>query len=472
MPNVVDSLVLAFSLDPKGFTTGQKEVIAGLNKLQEESLRVAKQIEANGKRAGSFFYDLKSAARSLFVELELFEGAKEGIQKFVAWMGKLNTAEASLGRLSRRTGESVQSIRKWQLAVEQVGGSAQDVAGDISGLVQQFQNYRFTGDPGKLPLFNTIGVEFADRATGKARAFDDVMSDLVKKYQTLDPVTRAAFANQQGFSQSLVDLISLGPEAYEKTMASAKRLAITTNEDTDAAEKLFASLKNIENAGVALGYRFLGWIQRSGLGTFLDWIAEKLAWIVELTGGGSTPSSPAAPSRGAAAPAAASASGLPLKAGATSGGKAHAGTLALAASLDSTGLVEYFSAVNDLSHVGGKHPQGLAFDAVLKKNKSEGHAEIAAKIQAMLGADAFVLDEYDPKKRSPGSTGPHIHVQFTNDAAAQRYADRHPDAGNNSTSSTVNIQSVVVQTNATDADGTVQAFKNWSNAAHANNGAR
>lgn len=117
---------------------------------------------------------------------------------------------------------------------------------------------------------------------------------------------------------------------------------------------------------------------------------------------------------------------------ATAGGSAALGTMQLAGDMQAALDIRYFSALNDRYHQGkgGKHPQGLAIDAVLKDpaQKAAAIKTIHELMQAagLAAADYRVLDEYSGGSKN--KTGAHLHVQFQSAEAAARYAGRTDDS--------------------------------------------
>lgn len=128
--------------------------------------------------------------------------------------------------------------------------------------------------------------------------------------------------------------------------------------------------------------------------------------------------------------------------------------------------LDRFTAINDAYHSGrpSAHNRGLALDFTVK-NRAQA-AEIAQQVRQHLrgmGVNATVLDEYSHP--SPFSTGGHIHVQFATPADAARYAGMGGrrgalsavgGGGTTSIQNTTNVGTVVVQTQATDAQGIAQ----------------
>lgn len=140
--------------------------------------------------------------------------------------------------------------------------------------------------------------------------------------------------------------------------------------------------------------------------------------------------------------------------------------------------INRFTAFDDAYHrhpllgYKSKHATGHALDFTIKGGKEEA-AKVAQQIRDILkaqGVNATVRDEYNFPSR--GSTGNHIHVEFKSAEEAAKYLGRpsaavpptlpptgagaapsaSPAAGQQS-STTISIQTVTVNTQATDADG-------------------
>ena len=65
MATVIDALVVTLGLDSSGFKKGQKETQDGLSKTRKEAEQTAKDMEAYGKRASSFFGSIRTELLAL-----------------------------------------------------------------------------------------------------------------------------------------------------------------------------------------------------------------------------------------------------------------------------------------------------------------------------------------------------------------------------------------------------------------------
>ncbi|ALX93942.1 hypothetical protein AV650_10440 [Serratia fonticola] len=65
MPTVIDALVITLGLDPSDFKRGSKEMTEEMKKQKKESEKLAKDMEAAGKKAASFFGSIKNELLAL-----------------------------------------------------------------------------------------------------------------------------------------------------------------------------------------------------------------------------------------------------------------------------------------------------------------------------------------------------------------------------------------------------------------------
>lgn len=448
----IDELVVTLALDPKKFTAGQKQALDSFKKTSEEAVKRAKEIEAAGGRAAEFFSGLRNQALGLFA---ILAGGK-GIKEFVSY---ITTSDAALGRLSRNIGVSANVISAWQGAARIFGGSAEAMAGSFTSLSDALAGWKIGKISPIIADLMAIGVAGGHLFDVNASVEENLIK-LGKNFEAInarDPAQAGLMGRMIGADPALFDLLISG-----KLQQTLREINIVTKQNTDQAGALAQMLNK-----VLLAFENLGRIQMRGASPLLEGFLSLVNRFLVALGphanratdsflrrygwGGSKPSGAASTTSGTS---------IPLKAGASAGGDTSLGILSLAHSLQSD--IREITALNDVFHKTGKHPQGLAMDFSL--NDPSKSAEVAAKIRAKIGNAGTVIDEYlHPSKNS---TGPHIHVQFNNAAAAQRYADQASAAGGGITSSNVsnrnsetNIQTLNVYTQATGSEGTADAIR-------------
>lgn len=495
MATVIDSLVVTLGLDTSQFTKGQRDAIAAANQTVNAMSRGGRQVEVESGRVANSLNLVKREAVGLLAE---FFGAK-GVKDFVQ---KITQVDAATGRLAYRLDISTQSLSAWQSIGKLNGDTAESMAGAMQNLTSEVNRFQLTGTSSMIPWLNQLGIKMTD-ANGKLKTADTLFMDISKSIQGMDPARQSEILSGLGLGGATNTLLN-GPEKLKAMLDEQVRLGLITQKDADAAIALSQAWLKAEQAATSLGRTITTWLTPALL-IFLDrWkevfvelnkhgiridpdsllghalglkgqdnssaTSKTARSIVEFlmgpktaeemygAGGGS--------GGGGAGRAAPSSTSLPFKPGSGTGSPA---VLALAAAIQATepGL-QQITAMNDSYHAGtnSKHAQGLALDFTVAGG-AQVSAATAARIRAYLkamGVGGTVLDEYN--NPSARSTGGHIHVQFADADAANKYlASREPGAAgvnNNSTSSntstTININKIDVVTQATNGNEVAQTL--------------
>ena len=235
MANVIDSLLVTLGLDVTAYKKGSAEAEKATESLDKKTVD-------SGKKTGEYEKKLatEQAARTKFLN----EQAKKTVDNyskarnelllflslFTAGKGLLDFASstirnvANLERLGEVVGVGVDKLGAWQLAAKNVGGSAEEMSGQIlkaSQDIASFQNgIGSQGTTGFLALGGKAS-ELKDTQTylmGMAR----VVSNLVSKY---GEARAFQFANQRmGMGLNEFNLLKLGTEELGKQLAIDEKI--------------------------------------------------------------------------------------------------------------------------------------------------------------------------------------------------------------------------------------------------------
>lgn len=482
MVQVIDALIVELGLDPKKFTAGQREAMDAFKRTQDSARKGAKEIESDGRRLSDAFSGIKRQALGLTA---LFLGGM-GVKQFVAF---ITQADASTGRLAKTLLMTTEELSAWQHVAQQTGGDANTMASSMANLSGKVQQFLLTGQGDFLPLLNVLGIGLFD-ANKNLKTTGQLFLEIAKAVEKVDPARAKAIMTGLGIDPQTVNTLLRGEAALRRMLGEQKQLGTATKASADAAQQLETAWSKSIQSAQNLGRAILNWMTPALVRTLdlmmkltqaLQWQnqpesrkaadqqAERLQsdlrkkfgdpkdvpffkWLQDWIGGSETP---------AAATPAPSPSGLRIKPGA---GAQSVATTALARTLQSQvpGL-DKFTSFNDPYHalLGRKsaHTRGQALDFTIKDTSQS--AAVASQVRqklAEMGIDAKVIDEYTNPSR--GSTGGHIHVQFNNAAAAQKFvgpggavpAATSPGGARpmtNTNTSTTTINTMVVNTQAT-----------------------
>lgn len=148
MANIIDALIITLGLDASGFNDGQKKVSEGLKKTSDESDKTAKDMEAAGKRAASFF----GSIRTEIIALAGISLSLGGLKSFVA-----NTSSSlmELSIQSKAMDMSGKQLDGWAKSAQAAGSTAEAMIGNLTkfqGLISDIHS----GRGAENPLFGTL----------------------------------------------------------------------------------------------------------------------------------------------------------------------------------------------------------------------------------------------------------------------------------------------------------------------------
>lgn len=455
MPTLIDSLVVSLSLDPKGFTKGQKETVESLRKTEEEASKSTKGIEASGRHAAESMAGLRREIIGVGLALLGATGIKDFIQ---------NTIKAgdTTARFARTVEMAPKTLNQWTAAAELAGSSAEDMQAAISGLQSEWT--RFNLNPSESsPMFDAFralqrfdpGI-FTQRLKSGALDMDFTMKRISETLKKMPAAQATEIAAQLHANRSLMNLLLGDTNDFLKRGGELSQFTSDTAKNSErisrAWNESFVAVKGMGNALASLGWFADTVVQFSRGLTELSQILsgrrnEELK--KELTAGFIEPGSPLdtflswfggpkafrTSSEDSAAPSVAG----------------NVGLTALVKSLENEGY--RVTSTTGGTHSGKAHGEGRAVDFVPTSGSvTDAAGRLKAKL-ASMGIDATVIDASTPD--SPSWTGPHVHVQFNNAAAAQRYGELATGASGaaGNVSSTANHNQSTVQIDSVNING-------------------
>lgn len=247
---VIDELIVQLGLDPKGFNQGSRDAVEGLNKTRHAAESAGKDIERSGERGAQFYAKLRGELLGLLAVFTAGRGLKEFISQTVQ-------SDAELGRLARTTDTSTSRLSAWGNMQRMVGGSVMSMARTMHGLVQEFQNFALTGQSNVLPYFRALHVNIADVDTGRMRDIGDILMDLSKAVEGMDPARAAALLRGTGLDEDTINLLLQGPAALRAMLEEQKKLGTVTEQNAKAAQALQRAWAEFDTSATTVGRNLL-----------------------------------------------------------------------------------------------------------------------------------------------------------------------------------------------------------------------
>ncbi|KMV67808.1 hypothetical protein AI28_08265 [bacteria symbiont BFo1 of Frankliniella occidentalis] len=295
---IIDALVVTLGLDSSGFKKGQQEVGEGLKNTRKDADQTAKEMEASGKRAASFFGSIRTELLAL-VGVTL---SAQGIKTFITSM---TSDLMRLGIESRALDISAKSLDGWERAASAAGSSAQKMAGTLGAFQNVLTQIR-TGGGQDDPLFGAL-ASFGG-ATGANFDYQNdnseaIMRKIAQNWGKLSKDAQRRFGGMFGFDNATQQGLANGTlvrdadrfsqisratdDATKKALEFNRRLEEMKQNFSAAAQVLYEALIPYVEKLIPLIEKFGNWIATHGPEiekTFVS-ITDKVNGVVDAFGG-------------------------------------------------------------------------------------------------------------------------------------------------------------------------------------------
>lgn len=272
MANIIDALVVTLGLDSSNYQKGQKEVNEGLNKVRENSVATAKEMELRGKQAAAFVSSIKSELIGLFAVITAGKGLSSFISDSVS-------GTAALGRFAANLNMSARDLDGWGKAAELFGGTAEGVRGSLQHIAGGIQQFALTGESELIPIFRSLGIAVSD-SSGKVRDYREIMLDVADKFKGMSGQEALSFGKRLGLDDGTITLLRKGRQAVEDIVAQTTKASGVTQQSVEASQRVQREMalvrQQFEGVGQAI-YESLGpalEMLSGDLGEFSAWVSD------------------------------------------------------------------------------------------------------------------------------------------------------------------------------------------------------
>lgn len=228
---IIDQLIVKLGLDPTEFSKGQKKAAAELVDFKNEAEKTSSSVGSSLVSLGAKFLTLGAIIY--------------GLKKVFGIVSDTATITRQLGIDAKNFGMAADEMRNWQNAVEMAGGKAADFTATMGNFQKAIFDLTYNGAiSDSLVMLARLGVQFQD-SRGRARGFNDVVldtADALEKAQKSGHMTRESayqYAIAAGFDPGTANLLLQGRAGVQKELASRRENVHQVNEtDLGAAEKV------------------------------------------------------------------------------------------------------------------------------------------------------------------------------------------------------------------------------------------
>lgn len=299
MATIIDALVVTLGLDATGFKKGQKDVKGGLDDTRKQSEQTAKDMEAAGKRAASFFGSIRT-------ELLALVGVTLSVQGFKNFITGMTDNLQQLAVNSQSLDMSAKSLDGWQRAAEAAGSSAEKITGNLQAFQNLVTTFRGGGNVQGNPLL--MALNGFSGATGAkfdlgTQSSEDIMRTIAANWGKLNKDAQRKFGADIGLDNATQLALTSGrlasdadlfagiskasPEATRKAQEFNRSLVEMKQNFSAASQVLYEALIPYVEKLIPLIEKFGVWISTHGpeIQKFFSDSASEVNKVVDAVGG-------------------------------------------------------------------------------------------------------------------------------------------------------------------------------------------
>lgn len=232
--NIIDAFVVTFGLDARGYKSSSRDVRKDFRDIKDEGKKAFDDIEKRGNNSAGAVRGLAREAAGFFL---LLAGAN-GLKNFAE---NMLTGAANADRLGETLGMSASRITGWQVAIKEMGGSAEDANNALQKMQDIIWQFKLGG--GADPGLAAFGITPGDLQKGDPEALLMKLADARGRFSAQEYAKRLQLL---GLPQNVVYALEQGSVALRKQVDDAEKHANVTKKDAEAAEKLQKSLADLE----------------------------------------------------------------------------------------------------------------------------------------------------------------------------------------------------------------------------------
>lgn len=235
MAGIIETLYVMIKGDSSHLKKESKEAKDSTDKLNasmSDSDKFAKKLNESFSELATKFTEAVIA----FVSAEaLIEGLK-----------KTEEYSESLFNLAQELDTSAESLDEWGHAVQKTGGTIQGFQNTIQGLNKSLNEMQLRGSSAiSVPLM-LLGIN-ARNAHGDVKSVSELLPEIAASFKRINDTKRTRELGEEiGLDPSLILLLQKGREETEKYIELQKRLGATSEKDTQIAHNFSDSLLDTE----------------------------------------------------------------------------------------------------------------------------------------------------------------------------------------------------------------------------------
>lgn len=234
--NVIEALVVTLGLDASAYKKAAADTRADQGKVVEQSDKMAKRLESDGKRAAQSFRSVRNEVAGLLL-------AFTGAASIGTFAKSILTNDAAVGRLATNLGVATGELSKWEAMVQRVGGQAGDADSTFRSLKAIFNDVRLTGNMSSYGDLAGLGITDINQLKNP----DEALLTMAGTGERMDRSEFAARLGRLGISDSMITLLGKGRAGVQAYLVEQEKLGHATDESSRAAQRYEDAIARLES---------------------------------------------------------------------------------------------------------------------------------------------------------------------------------------------------------------------------------
>lgn len=235
MATIIDTLKIVLGLDIKDFEANNKKTQDGLERTGKRGKKTNDDLNEGAKEFAKSLEKVKNQVLSVTAVMLGASGLRNFVQGTVA-------ANIQTGNLAKTLGTSIGELDKWQRAVKRVGGSPDGMAASLRAVSEAVSNSFNYGQSSSIveALRKFFGH---DLKIDKAGIIDltDFMLKAADKMSKMSPNQALGFGRQMGLDDGTILLLMKGRKSVQDLLGEMEKIGPLTKRDYEESLKAAAA---------------------------------------------------------------------------------------------------------------------------------------------------------------------------------------------------------------------------------------
>lgn len=221
--DIVDEFVVTLGLDPSNYKRESQQFREDFRRLKEDTRREGREIEAANRRVAESFSRVKNEIIGLALTIA-------GARSIGGLVTDMIHGAAETGRFAQTVDMATESVSVWEMAVQSMGGSAQDARSALAALNAEYTSYMLTGRAVHDADLAAMGISARDLQSPEQLALA-----LAERRNSMTQREFTARLERMGLPPSFIRTLSQGRRGVEELLAQMERVGPVTERDARAA---------------------------------------------------------------------------------------------------------------------------------------------------------------------------------------------------------------------------------------------